>query len=115
MPSDWNQSIPTRGQELISYYRKELEEVFGSKSYVFCYFRYQLGEKSQAKDTLHVLYEEEFAKVMNLQRAEYGLGHSPLTEAEKLYQALMPLCHPGEREKLRSEMQKMKTHLSNLP
>jgi len=104
-----------KSKELISNNRKILEKAFRTESYEWASVLILLEDQTSAKRILNDLFSKEYKRVLNLNHAEYGLGGTPMGDAEHIHKALVPLTSGSEQTEINDKMQKMKIHISKLP
>lgn len=102
-------------KELISKNPKLLKKALSAESYEWATVLILLGDQVAAKNILKDIFSKEYERVMSLKKAIYGLGGSPMRDAEQIHKTLSSITNGSEQTELNEKLRKMKIHISQLP
>lgn len=111
---DWNQVLPKSDLDKVLKQRDLLKKVLGENSLTSAWLAYQSGDKDEAKKILNNGFTKSYEETMKLQHV-YGHGAGPMYDGESFSKALTPFSTDSENKSRAEKLQKMRTHLSNLP
>lgn len=114
----WEAPLSPAGAASLRKHRELLLKAFAPGSPFesrAAWIHFQLGEKAEAKKILAASFEKKFAEVMAMKGVDSGFGETPLMEPEFQARGLRALSTEAELAPVDAKLQKMKTHVSNLP
>jgi hypothetical protein len=111
---DWNQALSNPDLEKAKKQRDVIKKALGENSLALAWLTYQAGDKAEAKNILNRGFTKSYEETMKLQHV-YGHGSGPMYSGESYSKALTPLSTEQENKSRAEKLQKMRTHLSNLP
>lgn len=111
---DWNHALSKADSEKVAKLRDLIKKELGENSLAMAWLIYQGGDKDAAKKILNNGFTKSYEETMKLKRI-YGGGSNLMYDGESFSKALTPLSTEQENKSRTEKLQKMRTHLSNLP
>jgi hypothetical protein len=112
----WEFKLAIDDLAFIKKNRDIFEKSFGSHSYGWAWVLFQLDEKAKARQVLLDDFAVQYRLIMALDENGTAPGSDPpLTLVQFEQQALEKLLDKKQNNEIADKMQKLRTHLSNLP
>lgn len=109
----WDVPMDRAKVGLVTKHEALLKAALGEQSYEWAWFLKQQGKTAEARKVLSDLFDRCATNIFGM-RAIYH-HDQPTTRLDFIAKALIPLSTPDEKKTIESKLQKVKTHVSNLP
>lgn len=112
---DWNKAVSKSDLDMIEKQKDSIKESLGENSLTMAWMVSQGGKNEEAKAILNRSFEKSYEETMKTEHI-YGKGsRNPIYYGESLSKILTPLSTEKENKDRAEKLQKMRTHISNLP